>query len=118
MSIRFAAAVAVAALAATTTPALAGPATTPALAIVQKQPLTVTGVHFKRRERVHLTAVAGRTSATASGVTTRFGRLRVTFRGYNGDSCNKLVITATGARGDHARLVLAPPPGTEIPCPA
>jgi hypothetical protein len=78
--------------------------------------LTVTGAHFKRREHVRLTAVTGRASATANAVTTRFGRLRVTFRGYNGDSCNTLVVSATGARGDHARLVVAPPPGTGVPC--
>jgi hypothetical protein len=97
-------------------PALAATATRPTLAVTAKQPLSVVGAHFKARERVRLTAAASRSTATTTAVTTRRGTFRATFRGFDGDTCVTLVVTATGSRGDHARLVLEPPPGTGIPC--
>ena len=88
----------------------------PTLSLVRRAPLAIRGAHFRSGERVRVTAAAGTTSATATATTTPAGRLLVRFH-YTAPPCLKLVVQATGSRGDRARLVLRPPGGPAgAPC--
>jgi hypothetical protein len=93
-------------------------ATKPVLQLVQRAPLKVRGLHFKLRERVRLTASTTSGQAVATTRSNRFGRFVALFAGYSPSTCLRLVVTAVGARGDRAKLVVNPPPGIEVPCPA
>ena len=88
----------------------------PALKLVKRDPLQVQGLRFQARERVRVTA----TNATTSKVTRQVVRTtaRGTFTAKLGtwDRCASLVVTAVGARGDRAKLVLQPPPPIDVPC--
>lgn len=88
----------------------------PTLALVQRLPLVVRGAHFRSEERVRLTATAGTTSAAVTATTTRVGRIVARFD-YAPPVCTRIVVRATGSRGDRATLVVKPPLGsTGAPC--
>lgn len=88
----------------------------PKLALVHRAPLVVSGTHFRSGERVRLTAAAGTTHAVAIARSTRSGGIVARFH-YSPPVCFKLLVLATGARGDHARLVVKSPGGPGgVPC--
>jgi len=96
--------------AASATASSSSQATRPALTLAHRAPLVVRGTHFRGDERVRLTATAGTTHAVASATTTRKGAMVARFH-YTPPLCMKLVVLATGQRGDHAKLVVKPPGG-------
>lgn len=88
----------------------------PKLALVHRAPLVVRGTHFRGGELVHLTAAAGLTHAVALARATRNGAIVARFH-YTPPVCVKLLVQATGARGDHAKLVIKALGGSSgIPC--
>ena len=88
----------------------------PKLALLHRAPLVVRGSHFHSGELVRLTAAAGTTHAAALARATRTGGFVAHFH-YAPPVCLKLLVLATGKRGDHARLVVKPPGGPSgIPC--
>jgi hypothetical protein len=88
----------------------------PTLTLVHRMPLVVHGAHFRSGERVRLTASAGKTSGAATATATRTGRIVARFD-YAPPICTRMVIEATGRRGDHAALVVPASPGsTGVPC--
>lgn len=90
--------------------------TRPTLALVDRFPLVVRGAHFHPGELVRLTATAGRTSGAARTTATRTGRIVARFH-YTPPICTRIVVSATGRRGDHATLVIEPKPGASgVPC--
>lgn len=90
--------------------------TLPALTLAGRMPLVVRGTHFRAGERVRLTAAAGTSHAIAAATTTRRGVFVARFH-YTPPLCMKLVVQATGQRGDHARLVVKPLGGPSgVPC--
>jgi hypothetical protein len=95
--------------------AIAAESTAPSLTLVRRAPVTVSGAHFKRFERVRLTASTAQNSAVTKVRTTGRGRLLATFTGYNPNPCLRLVIKAVGSKGDRAKLIIEPQP-IEIPC--
>jgi hypothetical protein len=102
--------------AASATASTTTPTARPTLMLTHRAPLVVRGMHFRAGELVRLTATAGTTHAVAAGTTTRRGVIVARFH-YSPPLCMKLVVQATGQRGDHARLVAKPPPGGPgIPC--
>ena len=102
--------------AASATASSASQATRPTLALAHRAPLVVWGAHFRAREHVRLTATAGTTHAIAAATTTRRGAFVARFH-YAPPVCLKLVVQATGQRGDRARLVVKPSGGPSgVPC--
>jgi hypothetical protein len=93
-------------------------ATKPVLKLVQRAPLKIQGFHFKARERVRLTASTTGGHAAVTTRSARLGRVTALFSNFSPATCLRLVVTAVGARGDRATLVVNPPPPTPIPCPA
>jgi len=91
--------------------------TRPTLTLVQQLPvLVVRGAHFRPGELVRLTATTGTTSGAATATATRAGRIVARFH-YTPPVCVRIVVSAIGRRGDHARLVVTPTPGsTGVPC--
>jgi hypothetical protein len=90
--------------------------TRPTLALVQHMPLVVRGAHFRPDELVRLTATAGTTSGHATATATRAGRIVARFD-YTPPICVRIVVSAVGRRGDHARLVVKPTSGSSgVPC--
>jgi hypothetical protein len=88
----------------------------PKLALLHRAPLVVRGANFRSGERVRLTAAAGTTHGVATTTATRSGRIVARFH-YTPPVCLKLVVLATGARGDRAKLVVKPLGGpSSIPC--
>lgn len=88
----------------------------PTLTLVHRVPLVVQGTHFRPAELVRLSATTGATHAIAAARTTRRGAFVARFH-YAPLVCTKLVVLATGQRGDHARLVVKPPGGPGgVPC--
>src|SRR5262249_22218518 len=90
----------------------------PVLQLVQETPLKIQGNHFKALQRVRLTAVSTAGQAVVTTRSTRLGRVVATFPNYSAPLCRRLSVTAVGARGDLARLVVNPPPTLPAPCPA
>jgi hypothetical protein len=90
----------------------------PLLQLVQRTPLKIQGSHFKALERVRLTAVSTAGQAVMTTRSTRLGRVVATFGNYSAPLCRRLAVTAVGARGDRATLVVTPPPTLPAPCPA
>jgi hypothetical protein len=90
----------------------------PVLQLVQRAPLKVQGNHFKALERVRLTAASTAGQAVVTTRSTRLGRVVATFGNYSAPLCRRLSVTAVGARGDRATLVVTPPPTLPAPCPA
>ena len=84
------------------------------LKLTDRAPLTVRGAHFRRYERVTVTARVGvvrrvvvRASATGAFV--------ARFQGVRLDRCDTVVVSAVGATGSRATLktaapLLCPPP--------
>ena len=91
-------------------------ATKPVLQLVQRAPLKIRGLHFKARERVRVTASTTSGHAIVITRSTRLGRFVAFFSHFSAAACLRLVVTAVGAKGDRAKLVVNPPPMT-IPCP-
>ncbi len=88
----------------------------PTLALTHRAPLVVRGAHFYRHELVRLSAVSGTTFAAAMVTSSRTGRIVARFD-YTPPMCLRLVVQATGRRGDHAKLVVKPQTGsTGVPC--
>jgi hypothetical protein len=89
----------------------------PVLALVQRTPLKIRGLHFKPRESVRVTATTAAGRASVVVRTSRGGRLRAAFGDFSPTPCLRLVVKAVGARGDRARLIVDPKPGSMgIPC--
>ena len=88
----------------------------PALKLMKRDPLQVRGLRFKVGERVRVTA----TSATTPKAITRVVRTGAhgTFSARLGhwNRCGAVVVKASGASGDRARLVIQPPPPIDGPC--
>ena len=88
----------------------------PSLKLMKRDPLQVQGLRFKVGERVRVTA----TSATTSKSITRVVRTSAhgTFSARLGhwNHCAAVVVKASGARGDRARLMIQPPPPIDVPC--
>ena len=88
----------------------------PKLTLAHRAPLVVRGAHFRSGERVRLTAAAGTTHAAATARATRSGGIVARFH-YTPPVCVKLLVLATGARGDRAKLVVKPLGGPSgVPC--
>ena len=94
----------------------ASSSTAPSLSLLQRSPLQVRGLHFKARERVVVTAATLKEHTSVTVRTTRRGRFVVRFGDFATDTCAPVAIKAVGAKGDRAKLVVQPPPPTEIPC--
>ena len=88
----------------------------PALVLVQRAPLQVRGVRFKPHESVLVRAVTPNDRTHTRARTTRRGRFMASFGHFVPGPCLRLVITAVGAKGDHATLIVDPPRQVEIPC--
>jgi hypothetical protein len=77
----------------------------PRLALTQSRPPTVSGSHFRARERVslvlHQPSGATRRRARAG----RHGAFRKAFTGVTVDRCSGFWVSATGSAGSHATLV-------------
>jgi hypothetical protein len=91
-------------------------ASKPMLQLVQRSPLQVRGVRFMIRERVRVTASNGTRTVVRVARTTRRGTFNVDFGTIANNHCLTISITAVGARGDRARLVVGPKPGIIGPC--
>jgi hypothetical protein len=89
----------------------------PVLQLIQRAPLKIQGVHFKPRERVRITATTPRAKQVLTTRSTRRGRLVALFSNFSAPDCLRLAVTAVGARGDRATLVINPPPTLPVPCP-
>jgi len=88
----------------------------PKLMLAHRTPLVVRGAHFHGGERVRLTAAAGTTHGVTIARATRSGGFVARFH-YTPPVCVKLLVLATGARGDHAKLVVKPLGGPSgVPC--
>ena len=85
----------------------------PVLVLRDRAPLTVSGVYFKARERVRVTAATQKHTVVRLTRTTRRGSFVVRLGAPGADSCGRITITAVGARGDRARLVIQPRPPIE-----
>jgi hypothetical protein len=79
------------------------------LQLFRRAPVTVSGLHFKRAEKVRVTVYASET-ATRVLRTTATGSFIVTFHGLYAGRCNTFRAVALGARGDSAHLKLLPLP--------
>jgi hypothetical protein len=90
----------------------------PVLQLIQRAPLKIQGLHFKTAERTRMTATTARTQQALTIRTTRLGRLVATFSRFSAPECLRLVVTAAGAKGDRATLVVNPPPTLPAPCPS
>jgi hypothetical protein len=88
----------------------------PALQLVQRSPLQVRGVHFKIWERVRVSASNDKGRVVRVARTTRRGTFVVGFGTIADNPCLTISITAVGARGDRARLVVGPRPPIIGPC--
>jgi hypothetical protein len=77
----------------------------PRLVLKRAAPLTVSGTHFRARERVtlvlHQPAGATRRRARAG----RHGAFRKVFPGVTIDRCRGFWVSAKGSAGSHTRLV-------------
>jgi len=90
-------------------PSLGGARSAPALRLVDRSPLTVSGSGFLPRERVRVTFV-GSTRSARTTVTSRTGTIAVVFADTVLGRCQGARFRAVGARGDLATL--------KIPLPA
>lgn len=89
----------------------------PTLVLVQRAPLVVQGAHYRPRELVRLSATDSAVGAVTVVTTTRKGRLVARFAHFAVPACLRVVVRASGRRGDRATLVIDPKPGaTGIPC--
>jgi len=88
----------------------AGAASTPALRLASRTPVTVTGAGFKSREHVTVAvAVRSRGTRISRVVAAATGSFRATFRGLTAPRCSAVVVTAVRASGAKVRLALAAP---------
>jgi hypothetical protein len=87
---------------------VAGAGTRPSLQLVSAQPLKVRGAHFRTHERVRVVAAFAEERMTRVVRSTATGGFVVLFSTrLPFDRCSDtLVVTATGARGEEARLKL------------
>jgi hypothetical protein len=90
----------------------------PVLQLIQRTPLKIQGLHFKAGERVRITATTPRARQVLTTRSNRRGRLVALFRQFSAPDCLRLTVTAVGARGDRATLVVNPPPTLPVPCPS
>ena len=74
------------------------------------------GVHFMIRERVRVTASNDKGGVARVARTTRRGTFLVDFGTIADNPCLTISITAVGARGDRATLVVGPTPPVVGPC--
>jgi hypothetical protein len=90
--------------------AYAGAATKPALRLVSRSPVVVSGTGFKAHEHVAVAvSVHGQAARTARVVAAPTGSFKTTFRGLTAPRCSAVVVIATRASGAKVRLVLAAP---------
>jgi hypothetical protein len=90
--------------------ASAGAATKPALRLVSRTPVAVSGTGFKAREHVAVAvSVHGQTTRVARVVAAAAGSFKASFRGLTAPHCSAVVVIATRASGARVRLVLAAP---------
>ena len=88
----------------------AGAATKPALRLVSRSPVVVSGTGFRAHERLAVAvSVHGQAARSARVVATTAGSFRTTFRGLTAPKCSAVVVIATRASGAKVRLVLAAP---------
>lgn len=88
--------------------AVTGAGNSPSLQLVTSQPLKVRGAHFRPVERVRVVAVFGEERQARVVRATATGGFVVLFAAQPAfDRCSDtLLVTATGSRGDEARLKL------------
>jgi hypothetical protein len=80
------------------------------LQLVSLAPLTVHGQHFRTRERVKLTVVAGAQYRTRRVRADRSGNFVARFDGLSADRCSEGVgVNAVGARGSRAAIAAKRP---------
>jgi hypothetical protein len=72
--------------------------------LVRRQPLTVQGRSFHRRERVRVVLRMATTNTVRRVRATRAGRFTVRFRGVRPGPCVRFTVVATGRRGSLAIL--------------
>lgn len=88
----------------------AGAATKPALRLVSRSPVVVSGTGFAAREHVSVAvSVHGQPARVARVVAAAAGSFRTTFRGLAAPRCSAVVVIATRTSGAKVRLVLAAP---------
>jgi len=90
-------------LSATATASHAAPRLAPTLRIVQRDPLVITGQHFRSRELVTVTVVAKHTWIRARRATLQ-GTWRMRLDGVFVSHCDAVFVTAVGRSGSRARL--------------
>jgi len=94
-------------------------AAAPKLQLVKRDPLQVRGLRFAAGERVRVTAKSLTTMRSTARVVRTTGRGSFSARLGRWGRCATILVTATGARGDRARMMVQPPTPTKIavPCP-
>jgi hypothetical protein len=90
--------------------ASAGAAAKPALRLVSRTPVGVSGAHFKAHEHVVVAvSVHGQASRVDRVVAGAAGSFKASFRGLTAPRCSAVIVIATRASGAKVRLVLAAP---------
>jgi hypothetical protein len=88
----------------------------PSLKLMTRDPLQVQGLRFKVAQRVRVTATSASTEKSITRVVRTSARGTFTARLGHWNRCTAVIIKASGARGDRARLVIQPPPPIDGPC--
>jgi hypothetical protein len=88
----------------------------PSLKLMKRDPLQVQGLRFKVGERVRVTATSAAIPKSITRVvrTSARGTFSATLGHWN--RCAAVVVKASGAQGDRARLIIQPPPPIDAPC--
>jgi hypothetical protein len=96
-----------------------GSAAAPRLQLVKRSPLQVRGVRFAAGERVRVTAKSITTTRSKARVVQTTSRGSFSAQLGRWGRCATILVTAVGARGDRARMMVRPPSPskTDVVCP-
>ena len=89
----------------------------PKLQLVKRDPLQVRGLRFAAGERVRVTAKSVTTTKSTARVVRTTGHGSFSARLGRWDRCATIVVSAVGARGDRARMLVQPPSPSKIGVP-
>jgi hypothetical protein len=90
--------------------AAAGPERSPALRLLDRAPVTLSGSGFVAREQLRVTATVDGRRLKRAVTTDSTGRFRLRLDGVDA-TCRELAIAVVGTRGSKAGFTLVPPPG-------
>jgi hypothetical protein len=87
------------------------------LRLVKRDPLQIRGLRFAAGERVRVTAKSVTTTKSTARVVITTGRGSFSARLGRWSRCSTILVSAVGARGDRARMMVQPPSPSKINVP-